>query len=145
MTQVQRRPRQTKAGFDVSASQVKQVREFNKTLRYVQGFRAAINAGTNQVQLSLNASGKMFLGLAVMPILAGDLSDTDASLVINNANLLQTVNVQNLNPNFVQGMIFYPVPQPLFGNDTINMSFVKNNAGTVITYINVYYVPRLEE
>jgi len=136
-------PSQIRQGADVSSRQAQQTKSFNQGLRYVQGFRSQIPQGNISVPINLNSSGRTLLGIAVIPVTGADISDTQITFVVNNNNMLINVNVENLNPNFVQGMIFFPTPQPLFGNDNINLNFTKNNAGTVNAIINIFYIPRL--
>lgn len=125
---------------------VDQAKNFNKGLRYVQGVRAQLAANSRTpVQVSLNASGKKLLGISVFPVSGNltDLADTQVKFVVNNNNLLLSVGAQNLNPNFVNNMIFFPTPQDLFGNDSISLEFEKNDSGEVFIMVNLFYVPRM--
>jgi len=128
-----------------SLAKVNRIKQFNKEIRYVQGFRQQLNGSTTTpVTISLTASGKFLLGISIVPVGTGDISDTQISFIVNNNNLLNTVAAQNLNPNFVQGdMEFFPLPQPLQGNDTIQANFLKNDANTVNIILNIFYIPRL--
>lgn len=137
-----RRPN-NRAGYDASPKQIQKTRAYNRELRFVQGFRLTVNPGNSVNSLTLNSAGKFLLGIALIPALGGVISDTAVSLLVNNNNLLTTANAQNLNPNFVQGMIFFPTPQPLVGNDTIQLNFSKTDAGTVIIYADVFYQPQI--
>lgn len=132
-----------RTSWSVSAQQGANVKAFNQTVRYVQGFRTPIPNGTSNVPINLNSSGKSLLGISVTPIATADISDCQFTFVVNNNNLLINVAGPNLNPNFVQGMIFFPVPQPLYGNDNINFSITKNDAGTVNVILNIFYIPRI--
>jgi len=132
-----------RTGSDVSYQQSQQTKSFNQGLRYVQGFRTQIPQGNISVPINLNSSGKALLGIAIIPVASADISDTQTTFVVNNNNLLINVCTINLNPNFVNGMIFFPTPQPLFGNDNINLNFTKNDVGTINAIINIFYVPRL--
>lgn len=122
--------------------------EFNQRVRYVQGFRNTINASsTTPFTVTLNSVAKFLLGITVIPISAilTTLGDTQVTLTINNNNLLSGVPASNLNPNFVGDMIYFPTPQPLFGNDNINISFTKNDATAVAVYYSFYYLPKIQQ
>lgn len=120
-------------------------KDFNKNLRIVQGFRSAIAASsTTNITLTLNSSGLRLLGIAIYPITAilTTLGDTQINFVVNNLNLLLGVGANSLNPNFVQNMLFFPTPQPLQGNDSINLAVIKNDAGATTILTQIFYVPR---
>lgn len=134
-----------RSGFDVSQQQAKNVKNFNDDLRYVQGVKAAITGGsTAPITITLNAAGRRLLGISIMPVdgSLATLADSQLKFIVNNNNLLLGVGANNLNPNFVQNMIFFPTPQPLSGNDSISIEFTKNNAGDTSIIINVFYVPQ---
>lgn len=144
MTQIMRRPvRSQPNSFEATPKEVTQTQKFNKNLRYVQGFRFQLPQGATSQTIRLNSSGKELLGISIIPVTAADQSDTQISFIVNNNNLLIDTDAENLNPNFVQGMIFFPTPQPLFGNDTIQLNFTKNNVGTINVIVNIFYVPRV--
>jgi len=132
--------------FDVNQRQIAQTRKFNNNLRYVQGYRNSIaGTSTTPITITLNAAGRELLGIAIFPVtgLLTTLADTQIKFVVNNNNLLLNVGANSLNPNFVQGMIFFPTPQPLFGNDSISLEVTKNDATAVIIIANIFYVPRV--
>jgi hypothetical protein len=111
-------------------------------MRYCQGFRIQVASGSSSQNLSLNSPGKFLLGISATPGNTDDISDTQVTFVVNNNNLLLNFPCSNLNPNFVGNMIFFPLPQPLQGNDTLTASFTNNDGGAVIMYLNVFYLPR---
>jgi hypothetical protein len=145
MQTLRRRPNSQPAGYNVTGNEAKQTKSFNKNLRYVQGIRTTIAAlSTTPITISLNSPGKFLLGISLMPE-SGTISDIAAcqvKFVVNNNNILLNAQAQNLCPNYVQGMIFFPTPQPLIGTDSITMDVTKNNASAIVIYINVFYVPR---
>lgn len=144
MTVISRRPGNTQPSNDVN--RVNKLKVFNKNLRYVQGFRSAIAASaTTPITITLNSSGKKLLGIALIPASGtlSDIADCQVKFVVNNNNLLLNVAAQNLCPNFVQGMIFFPTPQDLFGNDSITLEITKNNAGAITLLTDIFYVPRI--
>lgn len=140
--QIKRRVSGQPTGYGVNEQQAQNVKKFNKDLRYVQGFRTPLNSGSNTVTITLNAPGKMLLGVSVIPVSAADITDTQVSFSINNNNVLIGAAASNMNPQYVQGMIYFPTPQPLSGNDTIAFSINKNDVGSINVIINVFYVPR---
>src|SRR6478609_2331432 len=141
---VRKRPNAQPASFEVSPNRLQQTQKFNEKIRYSQGYRANVNQGANTVPIKLSASGREMLGIAIIPTGAStDISDCQIDFVVNNNNLLTQVAASNLNPVFVQGMIFFPTPQPLNGNDTINVGIQKNNAGSIAVIVNVFYVPQI--
>jgi hypothetical protein len=124
-------------------NQAQSTQKFNERMRYVQGFRYAVTGSTQTTQkLVLNSPGKMLLGLTLIPVSAADISDIGLDFKVNNNNLLIGLSANNLNPSYVQGMIYYPLPQPLQGNDSIQATFNKSNAGDITIYLNVYYLPQ---
>lgn len=130
--------------FDTSANNAQATKKLNKQLRYVQGFRQALNNGNNTIPISLNSAGLFLLGMSVTPVTGGDITDCQVSLLVNNNNLLVDASAPNLNPQFVQGMIFFPTPQKLQGGrDIINVQIKKNDAGTVTVMVNIFYVPAI--
>jgi|SRR6478752_9228723 len=141
---VKRRPNAQPASFEVSPNRLQATQKFNEKIRYSQGYRANINNGENTIPIKLSSSGREMLGIAIIPTgTSTDINDCQIGFVVNNNNLLTQVAANNLNPAFVQGMIFFPTPQPLNGNDTINVTVTKNNAGTIAVIVNVFYVPQI--
>lgn len=133
------------SGPIISPQGAQDIKKFNRNLRYIQGTRLQLNAsGTTSLQISLNASGIQFLGFTIVPAsgLLTTLADTQVTLMINNNSLVLNASANNTNPNFVSNMIFFPTPQPLFGNDNIQMTFNKNDANAVFVTANIFYIPR---
>lgn len=132
--------------FGVTPEKASATKAFNNNqVKYVQGFRQIIaGSTTTTMTLTLTASGRALLGISVVPFGTTDLSDTQITFLVNNNNLLNAISIQNVNPNYVQGGMFYfPIPQPLFGNDTIQANIIKNDiSGGTIT-LNVFYLPNL--
>jgi hypothetical protein len=141
---IRRRPASQPVSYQVSPENLKKTKEFNENLRYVQGFRTTVPAGaTVPVQIGLTAPGRKLLGIALIPSSkTTDISDVLTTLVVNNNNVLLNTSSSNANPLDTQGMIFFPVPQPLAGNDTITLTYQNNSAVSVIINCNVFYVPR---
>jgi hypothetical protein len=138
--------RKRKTGYNVSERQAENIKNFNNQLRYVQGFKASLagNGSTTPVTISLTSSGRQLLGISIMPTdgTLTALADTQLNFVVNNNNMLLNAGANNLNPNFVQNMMFFPTPQPLVGTDSMSLQITKNDAGAVSVIINVYYVPQ---
>lgn len=129
----------------IGANGAQKTKDFNKNLRVMQGFRSAIAASsTTNITITLNSPGLRLLGIAIYPTTAilTTLGDTQINFVVNNLNLLLGVGANSLNPNFVQNMLFLPTPQPLQGNDSINLAVIKNDAGTATILTQIFYVPR---
>jgi hypothetical protein len=127
--------------FDTTEESVKFTQEFNKKLRSVQGFRTLLAAGvgTTVLNVKLNSPGKFLFGLSIVPTLGADISDTQVNFTVNNKNLVTGVAANNLNPNFVQNMIFFPTPQPLQGNDQMFLEFTKNSGVASNIIVNIFY------
>lgn len=144
MAVVKRRPNTQPAGYGPSAAQASATKKFNEDLRYVQGFSNICGAGSSsQLTVNLNAPGKRLLGIAIIPTTnTMDISNLKITFIVNSNNVLLNVGAQNLCPNYVQGMIFFPIPQPLFGNDTITATFTNASGSSIETITNVFYVPR---
>lgn len=143
MTVLKRRPNVQPYGAP-TPEQVNQLKKFNKRKIFGQGFRQQLTASsTTTLSMSLTSPGKELIGISIIPVGTGDMSDTQVSFVINNVNILNVTAAQNLNPNFVGGgMIYFPTSQPLTGNDTIQANFVKNDANNITVIVDVFYVPR---
>ena len=131
--------------FGVTPEKTRKTRAFNDKVRYVQGFRQQIaGQSTTNVNITLTSAGRFLLGLTVIPLTLSDIADTQITFLVNNINLLNGVATENLNPNFTQiNYEFFPLPQPLQGNDTIQANFTKNDANTITLYINVFYLPQI--
>jgi hypothetical protein len=123
-------------------------KEFNQRVRYIQGFRNTINASSSTTfTVTLNSVGKFLLGITVMPVsaLLTTLGDTQVTLVVNNNNVLLATAANNMNPNFVGNMLYFPTPQPLFGNDSISITFIKNDAASPVVLYNFFYLPQIKK
>lgn len=144
MPTIRRRP--TGTNFDVSPHELKKTQAFNKDLRLVQGYRNAIAASsTTPISISLGTAGELLLGISIMPASGtlSDIADCQITFTVNNQNLLQSVQAQNLCPNYIQGFLFFPTPQHLQGSDTLSLQVIKNNAGAITIITNIFYVPRM--
>lgn len=144
MTIIARRRPAPPSGGGYNNVGAKQVQRFNKNIRYIQGFRTAVPAGSSVSQdIVLNAAGKMMLGLTfISSAKTVDISDVTATMLVNNNSVLSKMCCANANPLDTQGMIFFPVPQELKGNDAMSITFT-NNSGLPVTIItNLFYVPR---
>lgn len=131
--------------FESTPKQVEQAKAFNKELRYIQGFRQVNIApgATVDIQIKLKSPGRMLLGFSVIPGPGGsDISDCQATVNVNNNVMNAGMALQNMNPNFVGSMVFFPTPQPLNGNDNITFSILNNSAANVaVITINCFYLP----
>ncbi len=144
MTIVKRRPNNQPASYEATPAQVAAAKKFNNDLRYVQGFTNTCAASSSStLSVTLNAPGRRLLGIAIIPTVSTtDISNLKLTMTVNNNNVLMNAAAQNLCPGYVQGMIFFPIPQPLFGNDTISIVFTNGSASGIDTITNVFYVPR---
>jgi len=132
------------ATYDVSKEGLKKAHALNDNLRYVQGFRTSLAANTTvTTQISLNSAGKRLLGIAIIPAnKIIDSSDVLITLVVNNNNVILNMPVPNADPTAVTGMIFFPIPQKLFGNDIITLTYTNNSLSSMVLNASVYYVPQ---
>jgi hypothetical protein len=130
--------------YDVTAKELEQTQKLNENLRYVQGFRTSLPAnGIVPVQINLNSPGKKLLGIAIVPASRIiDASDVLITLVVNNNNVVLNMSSANANPLECQGMIFFPIPQKLQGNDTITLTYTSNVATPMTMNCDVFYVPQ---
>jgi hypothetical protein len=135
-----------KTGYGVSKKHAEQVKEFNKNIVYVQGFRTTLAAtGATPINIQLNSPGKMFLGISLIPATGvnADIFDCAITIVINSLNIILNAAALNANPGFTQGILYLKTPQPLTGNDTITATITKSSgAGTPIVYLNAFYEPQ---
>ena len=141
MQKIKRRPNGP-VSYGVNAKEALETKKFNKVMRYVQGFRTIINNGSNTLNITLNSPGKKLLGISIVPVGTGDISDTQISLLVNNNSVLTEVASQNINPQYVQSMIYFPLPQPLQGNDNFTFTIKKNDVNTITAIIDIFYVPQ---
>lgn len=135
------------AGYGVDKKQAADIKQFNKTAVYVQGFRTTLSAtGLTPVTVNLNAPGRRLLGISVFPGsgVNADIADCQLTLIVNNNNVILNMAALNADQGFVHANAYYlPTPQPLSGNDTITVNITKNSgAGTPVVYVNVFYIPR---
>jgi len=144
MTTIARRRPAPPSGGGYNNAGAKENQRFNKNLRYIQGFRTSIPAGgTVSQDIVLNAAGLMMLGLTfISSARTVDISDVVATMLVNNNSVLTKLCCANANPLDTQGMIFFPVPQELKGNDAISITFTNNSGLPVIILTNMFYVPR---
>ncbi len=145
--EVQRRPAPGKpAGYGPTKKSTHATREFNKTSKFVQGFRSTLPAiGSLPVTIKLNSPGKFLLGIAVFPAsgINADISDCTLLLSVNGFNILTEACAQNAIPSLIQGFLFLPTPQPLQGDDNIVLTISKKSGvGTPIVYTDIFYIPR---
>lgn len=105
-----------------------------------QGARYTLGAGANPFTITLVVPGQLLLGISVNTAVIADISDTFLTMNINGFNSLQEVNLLQLCPLSVQGIIFFPLQLGLVGNDTFKLSFQKNNAGNIVIGFNVNYL-----
>lgn len=141
---MQRRPKTSVGTGEPSPSELQAMKKFNANLRYVQGYKTTILANSTQNQtIALNSAGKMFLGFALIPSTKTiPINDVQITLIINNNNVVLNMSASNACPIDVQGMIFFPCPQNLSGNDTITMVYTNNSAVAVTIINDVFYVPQ---
>jgi len=113
---------------------------------YIQGFSASVSQGTSQdFNLRLNSAGRFHLGVSIMSEQpdGSDLVDIRVNYSINSNQSVNNVSALLMNPGVADAVLFFPIPQPLNGNDNIRVQFVKDNAGTVEVVINVFYFPQV--
>ena len=146
MTQptLQRRNPARPQGYGPTKQGIAAVKELNQNLRYVQGFQATVGAASNiPVPINLNSPGKMLLGITVIPTVeTADASNLLIDLTVNSNVLLSKITSSATNPLKTQGMMFFPTPQNLFGNDTITALLTNNSGVSIPCTVNVFYVPR---
>jgi hypothetical protein len=131
------------AGYSPSPEQMNNIQAFNKEKIYTQGYRFTQNGtGSNSQTVQLAAPGRFLVGINITPVSAGDVSDMQATLNVNSLIGLNQVSFSLLNPNFTLGFLYFPVPTPLIGNDSIIFSYIKNNAGNVTFYMQLLYNPQ---
>lgn len=139
------RPRTMNPGsYEPSEKKVQAIKDFNNMMRYIQGQSTlvAANASTPQ-SITLLAPGKMLLGITLIPSLKTiDMSSITLDFKVNNNVLLTKVNCENLNPLSCQSFIFFPLPQPLVGNDQIDITYNSLLGAAVNIVSNIYYIPR---
>lgn len=128
----------------VTGNTQKQIQDFNiMNAEYTQSYRVTLNQGANPFTPVLSGSGLFFHGISLSIGTITSLQDTQVNFTINNRQLLVDVSALILIPNYAQGMLFYPTPQPLTGKDTFKINFQKNDAGTITAFFNFMYKPSL--
>jgi hypothetical protein len=128
----------------VAGASQETIQQFNKENSvYTQSYRTVLNQGNNPFVPTLAASGVFFYGLALTASAFTSLADTQVNFSINGRNLLVDCSALMLIPNYAQGMLYFPLPQPLTGKDTFKISFQKNDAGTITIYFSFVYKPAL--
>jgi hypothetical protein len=123
---------------------LKSIRSENINAQSVAGFRYQLNGiGTSTFTISLPASGKQLLGIALTTNNITSLADTSIVMKVNNRNIIDNAGANTFNPNYTLGLLYYPTPQELTGKDTFNVIFNKQDAGNIVVYLNVVYIPQL--
>jgi hypothetical protein len=130
-------------GYGASPAQMQLIQNFTKQQSYTQGYRFAFGAGITSQPLQLASPGKFLIGCSIIPEASSNISDTQVTLTINNNNVIMGVSAPLLNPGFIQGFLYYPTPQPLLGNDNIQVSFNKQNSGSIVLYFQMVYNPQI--
>jgi hypothetical protein len=123
---------------------LKDIRQANLDAQSVAGFRYQLNGSSSQdFTITLPSSGKQLLGIALTTSATTNLSDTAVNLKVNNRDLLNRIGANLINPQYTQGLLYYPVPQELTGKDNFVINFNKQDAGSAIVYVNLIYIPQL--
>jgi len=105
-----------------------------------QGARFTLAPGGNPFTITLVVPGKLLLGISVNTSTLADIDDTFLTMNINGFNSLQEVNLLQLCPLAVQGIIFFPLQLGLVGNDTFKLQFQKNDVNNIVIGFNVNYL-----
>lgn len=137
-------PANAGADYEASPERVQETKDYNRNLRYIQGFRTTVGAGaTVTVEIKLKSPGRQLLGFSFIPVDGDDISDCQCTVSVNNNTTNSGIGLQNMNPNFVGSMVFFPVPQPLQGNDNIEYIILNNSASSITGTVNAFYVPQV--
>lgn len=140
----QKRNEATMQGKLFTPPNLKDIRQDNLNAQSVAGFRYQLNGLSSQdFTITLPSSGKQLLGIALTTSATTNLSDTSVNLKVNNRDLLNRIGANLINPQYTQGLLYYPVPQELTGKDNFVINFNKQDAGTAVVYVNLIYVPQL--
>lgn len=138
-----RRKVSSPTGYGVTDKEAEQVKQFAEATRLIQGTRVAVPTGNSgQATITLATPGKRLLGFTIIPEAGGDLSQTQVDVKVNNYNQLNGAAAIALDPHYTFGMIYFPVPAKLTGQDTLQVLFNKSNAGSVNCIINTFYLPQ---
>ncbi len=110
---------------------------------YIQGFRIDVPNGITQQQLQLSSPGRFLIGLSLTTQAqdALDALDIGFTLDVNNNSIVTDASVAMAVPNYAQGQRILFTPQPLAGNDNIEIQF-DNNVGTTFIRVNLFYLPQ---
>ena len=107
-----------------------------------QGVRYTLANGENPFSIVLNSPGRKMIGVSVNIATIASIGDTFAKITVNGYSLIDTVNLLQLCPNYVYGMMFFSTPYVLVGNDQIKVNFTKNDAGNIVIGFNIHYLPQ---
>lgn len=111
------------------------LQSYIKSQVYTKGFSQAVNAGANTSLAnvtSLGGSARRLYGLAIWVSQANIADDDTFSLTINNEQIIIKNYWRSFCPQFNYKMdMYFPIPRPLSGSDTIEMSWQSVGAKTV--------------
>ncbi len=145
-TIVRNAPATKPVGYGVSQKKSEETKEFNRSSKFVQGYRTQLPAiGAIPVVIKLESPGKWLLGVSIVPAsgINADIADVVITLKVNGLNMLVDMAANNANPGYVQGILFLPTPQPLQGDDNITLTIEKKSgAGVPFIFTNIFYIPR---
>ena len=120
-------------GMDVQ-ERIEKVRQFIINQKRAIGFETQIASGTGNIQdIKLAGTARMLLGFSFK--FFSDLPDevpTQASLIVNNDNVLTNVYPPSFDPDFMDDE-FYWFPRPLSGTDQIKLTLTGQADNTLFS------------
>jgi len=117
---------------------IEQVRSVIRRQKRAKGFRFGIAAGSNEFDIQLSGTARVFLGFSLLfdeadPLIVPD----DINITINNEIVIDQVPPGFFNPAFMDDE-YYFFPRPLSGQDTITLNV--NGTGDIDLLVIVYYI-----
>lgn len=101
----------------------------NRFRNYAKGYTLATANGTAESRLTISGIARKLLGIAFSPV-----TGVNVTWKVNNDTILDRVDVSLLSKDENTGLIFYPFPRELSGNDTVEISFNSVAASVEINY-----------
>lgn len=132
-------------GMQKGAS-INQVRSFIKKQKRIKGFAFDLATGSNEFDIKLSGTARIFLGFALFPVDAPNPPNNPSlpdeypeqhSLTLNNEVIIDQTHSFFFSPSWMDDE-YYFVPRPLSGQDDFTLTFFTDIALTL--YYAAYYI-----
>lgn len=137
----------TMPGINSNLNNTKAIQDFINSQIYAMGFQFGVSVGVNtNIPIKLSGSSRRLFGLCLF-VQSDKVNDDDTfSLTINQENIITTSLWRAWYPSVTLGnykpQMFFPIPRPLSGSDSVNISWTAVTAKQVYP---IFYLSDSEE